>query len=300
MIRGILLVLLSCVWQPLRAQTATATLDSSRIAVGSVATLTLEVRVPAGTSVTWPVLPDSLGKLEVLERTEVDTAREAGGVVYRQQARITGFDSGMFAVPALSFPTGVAALQTAPVPLLVETVPVDTTKAFRPIKDILEVPRSWLDYWPYLLAGLLLLSALLYFLLRQKGKPSSIAKPRGSENPSTAALRALQELEKSGLAERGAMGEFFTRASDILRHYLESRFGIPALEEPTDSMLRTIHQRDALKPQAGVLRQFFLTADLAKFAKATPTLEESKDAIGQARAFIHAVDRGGNDVSKNG
>ena len=279
---------------PLRAQTATATLDSTRIVVGSATTLTLEVRMPQGATVQWPALPDSLGDgLEILSRGGVDTLRESTEVLFRQRVRITGFDSGMFAVPSLSFQTTTAPLQTEPVPLLVQTIAVDTTKPFLPIKDILEVPGSWLDYWPYLLAGLALVGALLFFLLRKK-RPRPVVTKRAAANASATALRALQELEKSGLAEGGQMGEFFTRVSDILRRYLEARFGIAALEEPTDDMLRDIQKLAALKPHMGVLRQFFLMADLAKFAKATPTLDEAHNAIGQARAFIHAVDRGTN------
>lgn len=296
MARCLLLLLFLIASSGARAQTATATLDSTRILVGSAATLTLEVRARQGLAVQWPTLPDSLGGLEILSRGKVDTARAAGDVVYRQQARVTGFDSGMFAVPAISFSTAGGVLQTAPVQLLVQTVQVDTAQPFRPIKDILEVPGSWLDAWPYLLAGLALAGALLFVLLRKRSPRTS--KPRAAESASASALKALAELEKSGLAERGAMGEFFTRASDILRHYLEARFSVAALEESTDSMLRAIQKKEMLKPHAGVLRAFFLTADLAKFAKATPTLTEAHDAIGQVRAFIHAVDRSRNEPSR--
>ena len=286
MLRGIFFLLCWLTVQPARAQTATATLDSTRILVGSVATLRLEASAPKGAALQWPTLPDSIGGLEVLSRGEVDTLVRADGVAYQQSVQITGFDSGLFTVPAISFPTENGTLQTLPVPLLVQTLPVDTTQPFRPIKDIIEVPVSWLDYWPYLLTGLLLLAVLLFVLLRKK-KPK-VSKPRTMESASIAALRALAELEKSGLAERGAMGEFFTRSSNILRRYLETQFRIVALEEPTDAMLRSIRERNDLKSQYGVLREFFLTADLAKFAKATPTPGEAQDALGQARAFIQA------------
>lgn len=272
-----------------RAQTATATLDSARIAVGSATTLTLEVRSPIAIDVQWPALPDSLGGLEILSRGKLDTASVGGEWVFRQQAKITGFDSGMFEVPAFAFPSDGGILETAPVPLLVQTLPADTTQPFRPIKDIIEVPASWLDAWPYLLAGLLLVGALLFVLLRRKKSPQ-VVKTRAAEGAAAAALRALTELEKSGLLERGAMSEAFTRASDILRRYLEARFGIAALEEPTDAMLRSLQSHPTLQPHQGVLREFFTTADLAKFAKATPTLSEAKDALASARAFIQQTD----------
>lgn len=289
MVRCFLFFFLLLMCSVARAQTATATLDSTRIAVGSATTLTLEVHAPQGTAVQWPTLPDSLGGgLEILSRGKVDTARGAGEVVYRQQAQLTGFDSGVFEVPVFAFPTDGGVLETAPVPLLVQTLQVDTAQPFRPIKDILEVPGSWLDAWPYLLAGLVLIGVVLFILLRKKSPRP--AKPRAAEGAGAAALRAFAELEKSGLLERGAMGESFTRASDILRRYLEARFSIAALEEPTDAMLRSIQQHKTLQVHGGVLREFFITADLAKFAKATPTLSEAKGALDSARAFIQQTD----------
>ena len=277
---------------PLRAQTATATLDSARITVGSATTLTLELRAPQGMAVQWPILPDSLNGLEILSREGVDTVRDAAGTLYRQRAQLTGFDSGVFEVPPISFGLLDGSVETTPIPLIVQTVSVDTTKPFRTIKDILEVPGSWLDDWPYLLGILVLVGAMVFFWLRRKNPPKPKPKPvKPVAGASAAALRALQELEKSGLAEKGEMKEFFTRASDILRRYLEARFRIAALEEPTDDVLRDIQKNNALKPHAGVLRDFFFAADLAKFAKSTPTSAEAHDAIGQARAFIQTVDR---------
>src|SRR4028119_912456 len=104
MLRGIFILL--CWWtvQTARAQTATATLDSTRILVGSVATLQLEAVLRKGSALQWPSLPDSLGSLEVLSRGKVDTVLRGGKVMYRQAVQITGFDSGLFTVPAISFP----------------------------------------------------------------------------------------------------------------------------------------------------------------------------------------------------
>lgn len=292
MLRCFFLLTLLLTVQVGRAQTATATLDSARITVGSATTLTLEVRAPQGVAVQWPALPDSLEGLEILSRGKVDTVRDAAGILYRQRAQLTGFDSGVFEVPPISFGMQSGSIETTPIPLIVHTLAVDTAKPFRPIKDILEVPGSWMDNWPYLLTGLALAGLFLFFLLRKKSPPKP-EKPKPVKGASATALQALQELEKSGLAERGEMKEFFSRASDILRRYLEGRFSIRALEEPTDDLLRDIRKNGTLKPQAGALQEFFLTADLAKFAKSIPTTAEAHEAIGQARAFIQTVDRGG-------
>jgi len=54
---------------------------------------------------------------------------------------------------------------TEPFFIDVNTVAVDTTKAFKPIKALRSVGWNILDYWPYLLGALLLSAAIvLYFV----------------------------------------------------------------------------------------------------------------------------------------
>lgn len=270
----------------LRAQSASATLDSQRITVGSPATLRLRVEAPTGTALQWPALPDSFGKLEVLSKGKVDTARRGGTVVYSQAIQVTGFDSGMFAVPSISFTTaGETPLQTESLGLLVQPLPADTTKPFRPIKGILEVPSSPLAHWPYALAALVV-GVALWFLFRKRKPKAAAPKPRPTENPAAVALRQLAELQSSDLAKEGKMNAHYTRLSDILRRYLEDGFGLAAMEQPTDAMLRAIEKNDRLKTSHAPLRELFFTADLVKFARAHPTVEEAEQAVLTAKKFV--------------
>src|SRR4051812_23853752 len=76
---------------------------SNKIMVGDRAQVILEAsHDPAKSKVIWPQIPDSFGKLEVLEKGKIDTVRNGAEVLYRQLLSITGFDSGVFTIPPIS------------------------------------------------------------------------------------------------------------------------------------------------------------------------------------------------------
>src|SRR5262245_29144921 len=90
-----------------RAQTthAVAKLDTNRIRIGEQTRLQLLATVPEGASVSFPVIADSIHKLEVLSKSAIDTSRSQDGlsVTYHQSLTLTGFDSGFFVVEPFTF-----------------------------------------------------------------------------------------------------------------------------------------------------------------------------------------------------
>ncbi len=138
---------------------AGARLDANQIVVGDQARLFIQVQNnPSLGRLQWATIPDSFNNLEIVERGKIDTTRQGDIVTYRQRLLITGFDSGVFKIPAFVFPvipnTGAAyTVQTDSFGLLVQTVEVDTTKGFKGIKGIVYVKSNWLDYIWFIVGG---------------------------------------------------------------------------------------------------------------------------------------------------
>jgi hypothetical protein len=176
----------------------------------------------------------------------------------------------------------------------VQTIAVDTTKAFKPIKEIVEVKFSIWDYWPVMLAAVLLIGfgifVWIYFYRNKKtGMPATSAKVP-PEKSHEKAFRMLNELKEKQLWAQGRSKEYFSELSDIVRIYLEERFGITAMEQTTDELLALLKKQNESKAELRKVRPelklILRTADMAKFAKANPLPDEYNVCMTAAVAVI--------------
>ena len=271
-----------------------ARMDARQILVGDQLRFFIQLQHnPSLSRVQWAVIPDTFNSLEVVERGKIDTVKEGDLVTYRQRINITGFDSGTFKIPAFVFPvmpvSGTAyTVQTDSLPLLVQTVPVDTTKGFKGIKGIIYVRSTWRDYIWYIVGGLIFLGlfafVIIYFVRNKKVKAPKPVGPQ--ETLQEKALRLLSELESKQLWQKKQVKEYYVELTDIVRNYIEQRFRTPAMELTTDELLeKAITNRD-MQPFQTILADILRMADLAKFAKAQPLPQEHTDSMAKARLFI--------------
>lgn len=269
-------------------------LDVRQILVGDQARLFIEVKnKPSQGTLFWASIPDSFNNLEVVERGKIDTLVSGDAVTYKQRLLITGFDSGLFRIPSFYFPLKSPAgdsfyVQTDSFDLLVQTVEVDTTKAFKPIKNIIYVTPSWLDYIWYIVGAILLIAAIVAIVViimrRKKEEPP---KPEGpKETLQEYALRQLKELETKQLWQNQKVKEYYVELTDVVRNYIEARFDTPAMELTTDELLHKAQLHRELIRYYDLLATILRTADLAKFAKAQPLPQEHMDALDKARQLI--------------
>lgn len=272
----------------------TARIDATHIMVGDQVRLFLEAEQNPNTGkLQWATIPDSFNNLEVVEKGKIDTTKQGSIVVYRQRLLITGFDSGIFKIPAIVFSempnSGNAyTLQTDSFALTVQTVAVDTTKGFKGIKGIILVKGNWLDYIWYIVGGVVLIIltifVVLYFVRNKK-----VATPAPSGPPETLqqkTLRLLSELDQQHLWQQNKVKEYYTDLTDIVRTYIESRFHTPAMELTTDDLLAKATTNREMIPYSSILASILSTADMAKFAKAQPLPIEHIEAMENAKRFV--------------
>jgi hypothetical protein len=142
--------------------------------------------------------------------------------------------------------------------------------------------------WPWVVAGLLaLLAVLLFVWWRRRKRPRAPVVPLVPQRPAhVVALEALRRLEAERLPVDGLFAEYHVRLSEILRRYLEDAFGVAALEETTEEI------RDDLRRHgfdAGLVHEvadLCSESDLVKFAKHEPTIESCMQALERVRDFV--------------
>lgn len=308
-----LIVLLGYVLCPFRSFAQSyidvrAQADTDKIRIGEQLKLELSATVDmnklkeAGLQLAFPSLPDSFAHWEVVDRSKVDTSGSAREQLFRQVLTITSFDSGHWEIPSLKFElqavagAAVDSAFSAPIGIDVDNVPVDTTKAFKPIKGLRTVPsnlwESILDfikeYWPFIVSGLVLLGLIIGWIIYMRKRPAKApAPPPVPLEPSyDRTIRLLKELAAEKLWQQGQVKEYYTRLTDILRTYFEEQFGIAALEQTTAELLQNIKPVTILNQQRDKLRTLLSLADLAKFAKLQPTPEEHEESLQKALEIV--------------
>ncbi len=283
----------------------TAVPDTTSIRIGEQVKIGVTARVVirslkgAAIKVVFPNLPDSLNHIEVVERTPLDTTGSNEDEKYwRQTITVTSFDSGRWELPPMKFEVfsvsdgSYDSVFTDPIFIDVNTVPVDTTKAFKPIKPLRTVAWNILDYWPYLLSGLLVIAlVVLYFVYWRKRKPKAAPAPaQPLKTPFETAMEQLHQLE-ADKPWNTDVKQYYTQLTDVLRHYFEQQFHIAALEQTSAELLQNIKPVTVLNQQRDKIQHILTLADLAKFAKLQPAPHEHEDCLQKAIAVVEWTKR---------
>jgi len=280
-----------------------ARIDSTSILIGNQAhiRLTAAFDVKNGVpKIQWPQVGDSLApKVEVIGKSKITTVvPDSAQPSVQQQIQditISSFDSGYYAIPPFKFvingDTGSAQLTEAMM-LQVNTVHVDTTKAFKDIKAPIQAPFSWLELLPYIgygLLALIILGGITYYIIRsmKKQKPVITEKPKVLIPPHTKALEALEKLGLQKLWQEGKIKDYYTGITDILRMYLEERYGINALEMTTDEMMLALKRKDISEGMKQKLRDILVLSDLVKFAKENPLPADHEFCFNSSIDFVN-------------
>lgn len=278
-------------------------LDTNQILIGDQVRLSLEVIRDEATAIAWPDISttikiDSTRELEILA-TQLDTFDQPSGMVKETKTyTITAFDSGYYVIPPLPFKykdpnSGFFQDVVSEAMLLtVIGIEVDTTADFKPLKEPLTMPFQLREILVELLiAGglfILLAGAIYYFSLRKK-KPALLRKFVRKEPAHETALNKLRVLDEKKLWQQGDVKPYYSELSDIVREYLEKRYGFPALESTTDEIMERIVVTGISHKLREDLQMMLQTADLVKFAKAMPLADEHKKYMDNSVAFVQTT-----------
>ncbi len=220
---------------------------------------------------------DSLHKVEVVEEMPIDTLINK----LEKKYLLTSFDSGQYIIPKQQVLINNEKFFTDSLLVNVAKVIVDTTKQkMFPIKSIKREPKTFDDYthlWWWLIPILVLLAIVLYAIFRKKEKKEVV---KIYIAPIQEALQRLKELDEKQLLQQNKIKAYYTELTDIVRTYIEKDISIPALESTTNELVETIidfNESSNLgipKETIQQLKEVLQGADLVKFAKSKPMIEE--------------------------
>lgn len=296
-IRVFILLCMLCLVSTANSQSVSAELraDSTHIQIGDPLKIRLTVKYTNNLSVAFPKAADTLGSLETLEVTKVDTATQSNSMVLSQLYTVSAYDSGEYhAGPVIVYYTNSAGVMDSilsnDIQVSVGAPAVDTEKPFKDIKAPLEVPYSWWEFVSLkLLVVLLLLAAIAGILIYSKyyqNNPVVIERRKPKDPAHIWARKELKKLEEEKLWQNDQVKQYYSRLTDILRMYLEYRYDWLALESTTEEIeaeLATYKLKDkARESLLAILR----AADLVKFAKMIPMPDANIKAMENAYKFI--------------
>ncbi len=287
-----------CATSAAAASQVQARLDSTRARIGDRLTLTVTAHSSAGETVQFPDIKSHLDKFELLDELPVERVEEEGGAaLIRRSWVIAAFETGRLEVSGMPFTvisvgSSVDTLWTEPLSVEVVSLVQDTLNAqIRTIRSLVEVPRLWKRIAFWVTVGLAMLVALILlwrkYLSRRAGKLAGDLSVTPTRPAHLVALDELDQLKSLGLIEKGEIKRFHILVSEVVRRYLEARFGILAPEMTTWELTEAFQsRRDIDSGLKELIRDFLEDCDMVKFAKYVPRIVEINATFNRAYEVV--------------
>ena len=270
--------------------------DTKEMRIGEHVRLTFELSVDSGCDVDFQI-PDALtGDIEVLEKNISKTADGNGRETYRGECIITSFVDSLQIIPPVIAKINGDAYYTNEMSLLVNTVPIDTTnlKNIKGLRPIWNASLTWGEYRDtvYLSFLLLVLLALLAWIIVRyiNNKPIiRIVRIKPHEPSHFTALHKMEEIKGDiALHSEECVKDYYTKLTDALREYMYNRYKFNAADMTTGEIIENLlrfNDKEAIKE----IKEILEVADLVKFAKMKPSLNENDRNMLNAIDFVNAT-----------
>ena len=234
--------------------------------------------------------------VEIAALPAADTSSiDNGRIQIKKDIVLQSFDSGVYQLPPLKYVVGKDTFRTQRMALKVLPVVVDSLKTVHDFKPV-EVPPfkiyDWLpdfitDYW-WIYVLILLLCALAiggYILYKKRGKLPFIAK-KPEIPPYEEAIMNLNSLKERKLWQNGQEKQYYTELTDILRRYIDRRFGINAVEMTSSQIVKVLRTHEETKASNHYINQVLEIADFVKFAGFRPLSDDNEMSFTRAMNFV--------------
>ncbi|MGQ4808995.1 hypothetical protein NKDENANG_02390 [Candidatus Entotheonellaceae bacterium PAL068K] len=284
----------------LEAVHVTLTADRQTMGIADRLRLRLSIEAPVDTRMTLPEVTDRLGPFTVLQHRSTGPAPPPQTQQWQQDYTLEAERTGELTIPGLTVAWQTSETVHDAAPLQINTDPMTITvtsvlpddadvTAPRDITPPVALVRRGLPPWVRLsiavLAGLGLLGAGIWWWHRRRSARTVAPPPPRPAH--LLALEALRRLQRQDLIAQQRIEAFYVRVSDILRRYVEWRFGLRAPEQTTEEFLIAVLATGGLiATHRDLLDAFLAHCDLVKFARHQPTAEDMQQALERAEAFV--------------
>jgi len=268
------------------------------ITIADRLTLVIQVEIQEDYEVELPKFGAKLQQFGIVDYvTDPPRLADSGRVVSRRSYVLEPFLSGEYEISPMTIifwkkgdPDGKKhEIQTEKLTIQVTSL-LPAKAAELEIRDIagpvdIPAPRPpWL-YAAISAAVTVLASTAALVVWRRRRRERIAAVPRIPAHE--LAYDRLEKLLGEKLIESGRLKDFYRRISDILRHYIENRFGLCAPERTTEEFLQELRRNDVLPAShKDLLTEFLRHCDLVKFAELQPDEAEIQQTFDACKRFI--------------
>ena len=299
------LLLLCCTVQAQNV-VVNAEIDSVQRLIGEQARIKLKVSCDADKRLQMPLfsqtLTDGIEIVEILKDTQQLNNGKRLSLTYEYV--VTSFDTALYVIPPFEVLVDSIPYYSEELAMDVSTyiIEQDSEEQIFGPKDIWKVELTWEDVSSSVLFFVLLLvsGALLAWVAVRYANNKPIIRIVKIAPKLPAHVIALKEIERikndGSWRVSDSSKEYYTMLTDAIRVYISDRFGINATEMTTaeivDNMLK-IKGKEELHE----LKELLSVADLVKFAKLNPQMNEKDRHLESTVDFINATKE--TDVEEN-
>ena len=217
----------------------------------------------------------------------------ATGFELSQECELRLYELGLHEVPAVAVPFVSAAGDTllrATQPLAIEVISArnEGEDQLRDIKPPVLISGG-VPLWVVVAIGLLALALCALGGIWLWRRRTRTPEPPPPPEPIDYAAE-FARIAESGLLERGDFKTYYSLLSENLRRFLEESVEIEAMEQTTSELAVALQQVEV----EGELRQqiidYLAAADLVKFARFHPALDEARRAPDGGLAILRAIE----------
>lgn len=277
-----------------------ASLDSAYIIMGKQTTLHIEIIDNSDIEGILPIGDQSvdtiIGKVEIISRKKPDTI-DLGSKrrQINQDIVIQSFDSGLYTLPPILYKIKNDSFFSNALVLKVIPVQVDSLATIHGQANVVAPNYRWYDYlpdfitdnWGWILLILLVISGcVVALILRKKKIVIPLIPQKKPIPPYELAMQRLAILREEKLCEKGHEKEYYTRLIDILRMYIDTRFGINAMEMTSTQIIEALSSNEETKLPNKYMKDVLSIADFVKFAKVRPLPDDNIKALSWAMQFV--------------
>ncbi|MCH5244930.1 MAG: hypothetical protein J1E84_00580 [Muribaculaceae bacterium] len=290
------IVLVSLMGAAAGKTTVSVALDSVHLLMGQVTTLHVDIVTDADHPATLVDIPKELtAGVEKHSETSGDTTKVGDGrIEIKKDIVLQSFDSGLYMLPPVKLVTpGGETIASNQVTLKVYPAMVDSLMNIHPYADVSTIDRKLTDYlpdwmidwgaWILLILAFVAIAIYAWYKWLRPGK-----KPRKHkiEPPYDVAKRELEILHNERLCDTGREREYYTRLTEILRVYLDRRFGINAMEMTSSQIIDAVKRNAETSASQDLIRRVLEIADFVKFAKVRPLPSDNAASFDSAVKFV--------------
>jgi hypothetical protein len=258
------------------------------VTVGLPFRVQIRVRAPAGSTMEFPIGPDSSAGVELLDPRSIQDRSDAAGADFTATYRMVAWDIGTQPVRLgeviIDTPDGERRIPLGALGVFVQTVlPADSALRIpKPPRPPFALEAPWWRWW-WVAALALALLLLGWWIWRRRRGPREAARV----DPYELAEREFARVEALGLVEAGERGRFVALMVEVVRDYLARR--VPGAHPSLTSgeLLRALR----LDPTVPVERLAVVLqeSDLVKFARHPVSPERARELARESRALVREV-----------